>query len=392
MDDNTLNGTELNASDPYDYDYDSRELNVNETDYGLTALCPMSNNSRVESAVRPYLHPLICALGLAGNGLVLLTYAFSRRPRSPTDVYLLNVAVSDLLFVAALPLITYNELWAWPMGTAACKLLRGAYSVNLYSCMLLLACVAADRYLAIVHAPRRLRLRSLLYSRAVCGAVWVLALACSLPTLLYHQAYRPSHMTWVTGEGEDGGGEDGEDGGGGGGDPVCSLRFSDPRTARLMRVLVPGAQMAVGFLLPLAVMVFCYAQVVARLLRAHTFQRHRAVRVVLAVVAAFLACHLPYNAALLCQTLGLFREQSCREAEVEQVVLTVTESLAFLHCCVNPLLYAFLGVKFRSNLKRLGARLWGPRGRRAQRGLASRATSDSCASSRRSVTSTSFDI
>ena len=110
------------------------------------------------------------------------------------------------------------------------------------------------------------------------------------------------------------------------------------------------------------------------------------------MVAAFLACHLPYNAALLCQTLGLFREQSCREAEVEQVVLTVTESLAFLHCCVNPLLYAFLGVKFRSNLKRLGARLWGPRGRSARRGLPSRAASDSCASSRRSVTSTSFDI
>ena len=404
MNDSALNGTHLNATDLYD------------TDYEIITTCPTSNNRSVESALRPYLHPLICALGLAGNGLVLLTYAVSRRPRSPTDVYLLNVAVSDLLFVAALPLISYNELWAWPMGTAACKLLRGAYSVNLYSCMLLLACVAGDRYLAIVHASRRLRLRSLSYTRAVCGAVWALSLACSLPTVLFHQAYRPSHMTleagqmgetleagqmgetWEAGQmgeaweaGQMGeAGQTGEDGG----EQVCSLRFSDRRTAWHMRVLVPSAQMVVGFLLPLGVMVCCYAQVVARLLRAHTFQRHRAVRVVLAVVLVFLACHLPYNAAVLCQTLGLFRKQPCQEADVVEVVLSVTETLAFLHCCLNPPLYAFLGVKFRSNLKRLGAELWRlTRGSRPpRRSLSSRATSDSYASSRRSVTSTSFDI
>ena len=381
MNDPAHNGTAFNATanatDYYEYG-----------EYELRPPCPMSANVSVDSALRSYLHPLIGALGLAGNGLVLLTYSFSRRPRSPTDVYLLNVAASDLLFVAALPFIAYNERWAWPMGTPACKLLRGAYSVNLYSGMLLLACVAADRYLAIVHAGRRLRLRSLLYTRAVCAAVWVLSLACSLPTLLFYQAYRPSHLTE----------EDEEEEEEGGGEGVCSLRFTDRGTARWVRLLLPGAQVAVGFVLPLAVMVFCYAQVVARLLRAHTFQRHRAVRVVLAVVVVFLACHLPYNGAVLSHTLGLFRERGCREAEQAEVVLTVTETLAYLHCCLNPLLYAFLGVKFRSNLRRLGAELWrlccrGPRPHRRSLSSSSRAVSDSCvSSSRRSVTSTSFDI
>ncbi|CAL8312116.1 unnamed protein product [Lota lota] len=381
-----------NSSDQYDYDYEAEEP------------CLLGNNRNAEQVLRPYIHPVICVLGFAGNGLVILTYAFCKRTRSPTDVYLLNMAASDLLFVAVLPLITYNEHWAWPMGTAACKLLRGAYTVNVYSCMLLLACISADRYFAIVHARRSFRLRSLLYSRAACAVVWVLSVAFSLPTFVFYQVYQPSHQqSWEKegGGGGDGGGGGGGGGGGdgGGGDWVCNMRFSDRRTAKDMKVMVPSSQMALGFFLPLGVMIFCYAQVVATLLRANTFQRHRAVRVVLAVVVVFLVCHLPYNVMLLYDTLGLFQPQGCQQMDMLQVGLTVTETVAYLHCCVNPLLYAFLGVKFRNNVKKVMRELWrlsrgGSRrgSRTARRSLSSRATSDSFAPSRRSINNTSFDI
>ncbi|KAJ3607157.1 hypothetical protein NHX12_026670 [Muraenolepis orangiensis] len=375
------NASELNYSANYDYDYDPREP------------CPLTANHSVESALRTYIHPVVCVLGFAGNGLVVLTYTFHRRAKSPTDVYLVNVAASDLLFVAALPLITYNEQWAWPMGTAACKLLRGVYSVNLYSCMLLLACVGADRYLAIVHAQRRFRLRSPLYSRAVCAAVWVLALAFSMPTFLYYQRYRPSNIDFPREAGGWPGGEDEDED-----EHVCYLRFSDKETARSVKVLVPAAQMALGFLLPLVVMLFCYARVVATLVRSANNlggRRRRAVRVVLAVVAVFLACHLPYNVALLCDTLALLRPD-CGGADVGQAVLTLTETLAYLHCCLNPPLYAFLGVKFRGHLRKaleeLCACVCVARRRRRRRrgsGLSSRAASNS---SRHSLTSISFTV
>jgi len=365
-------------------DYSSS--NGSDEVYELKEPCPLSSNASVEAALRLYLHPLICLLGFTGNSLVVLTYAFHKRHRSPTDVYLLNVAASDLLLVAALPLLTYNEQWAWPMGTVACKLLRGAYSINLYSGMLLLACISGDRYLAIVHGAhhRRSRLRTPLGSRAVCGAVWLLALCCSLPTLLLSQRYRLAHSEEPS--------------------YVCSLRFSDKATAHAVKVLVPAGQMALGFLLPLAVMAFCYACVVRTLLRgARGFQRHRAVRVVLAVVAVFLVCHLPYNVALLYHTLGVAGQgsQPCSTADALHVALTLTESLAYLHCCLNPLLYAFLGVKFRSQLKEALQELCCMAARRRRRSrrssphsLSSRATtSDSYASSsRRSLSSTSFTI
>uniref|UniRef100_A0A8D3ECQ7 G-protein coupled receptors family 1 profile domain-containing protein n=1 Tax=Scophthalmus maximus TaxID=52904 RepID=A0A8D3ECQ7_SCOMX len=278
-----------------------------------------------------YVHSVIFVLGFLGNSLVIVTYAFYKRTKSMTDVYLLNVAVADLLFVLSLPLIVYNELWSWPMGPVACKLLRGSYSVNLYSGMLLLACISADRYIAIVQARRSFRLRSLAYSRLICALVWTFAFLLSVPTFYFYN-WSPHY--------------------------VCEFSFMDDDAARTTKVAVPSTQLAVGFFLPLLVMISCYSAIVVTLLRARNFQRHRAVRVVLAVVAVFLVCHLPYNVALFHDTVSMFQQQTCEASDALQVAKTVTQTVAYLHCCLNPVLYAFVGVKFRNHFLRIVQDLW----------------------------------
>ncbi|XP_036398696.1 C-C chemokine receptor type 6 [Megalops cyprinoides] len=325
----------MENSSEYVYDYD------NETDPEQTGFCILSENRDKELRVQAYVHSAICAVGLLGNILVIITYAFYKKTKSMTDVYLLNVALADLLFVIALPLIIYNEQYDWIMGSWACKFLRGMYSINLYSGMLLLACISSDRYIAIVQARRsfRIRSRTLVYSRLICSGVWALAVALSVPTFMYNDRY------------EDGGVAE---------EPVavCYFRFDRNENARLMKVLVPSMQVAVGFFLPLLVMGFCYSSIMVTLLRAKSFQRHKAVRVVIAVVLVFVACNLPYNMALLYQTAALFKERECEAEKATALALKVTESLAYLHCCLNPVLYAFIGVNFRSHFCKIMVDLW----------------------------------
>lgn len=329
-------------ADIYDtYSYDYNESDCNWTTW--VTPCSHQNNQSVEQVVGPYVHSLICILGLVGNSLVIVTYAFYKRTKSMTDVFLLNVALADLLFVAALPLIAYNEAWAWPMGATACKLLRGSYSINLYSGMLLLACVSADRYVAIVQARRSLRLRSPARSRLICVVVWACALLLSVPTFYSYNWYRRSDTemsVMFDNETESD-------------DYVCEFRFQDPHLARTTKVAIPAMQLTVGFFLPLLVMVFCYSAIAVTLLRARNFQRHRAVRVVLVVVAVFVGCHLPYNLSLFYDTLTMFNLQDCGISDAVQVAKTLTQAAAHLHCCLNPLLYAFVGAKFRSHFKRI---------------------------------------
>ncbi|CAK6978365.1 C-C chemokine receptor type 6a [Scomber scombrus] len=365
-----MNSTDQ-ETDLYDYyNYD------NSTD--IPGPCSNQNNQSLQKVIGPYVHSIICILGFVGNSLVIVTYACYKRAKSMTDVYLLNVAIADLLFVVALPLIVYNELTSWSMGPAACKLLRGSYSVNLYSGMLLLACISTDRYIAIVQARRSFRLRSLPYSRVICTIVWTFALLLSFPSFYYYHWYTPSHTINkyinetdlnITHHVE----------------YVCEFRFEDRETAWTMKMVVPSIQLAIGFFLPLLIMIFCYSCIIGTLLKARNFQRHKAVRVVLVVVAVFIVCHLPYNVALLYDTANMFKEQSCEAADAVQVANTVTQTIAYLHCCLNPVLYAFIGVKFRNHFRRIVQDLWCLGKKYIAPRRFSRVTSDMYMSSRRSV-------
>ncbi|XP_076605266.1 C-C chemokine receptor type 6 [Chaetodon auriga] len=345
------------ASVTSDYDYST------EGDYSDDGLCNLDQNPN-EVITQTYIHSIICAFGLIGNILVIATYIFYKRTKMMTDVYLFNVAVADLIFVVALPFIIYNEQHNWLMGPVACKMLRSAYYVNLYSGMLLLACISGDRYVAIVQARRFFGARShtLIYSRLICSVVWVFAVALTLPTLIYTERFEEHSVGAKTVT------------------VICQLSFSKNETAKLMKVLVPSLQMAIGFLLPLLVMVFCYSRIMCTLLRAQSSQRHKAIRVVWAVVVVFIMCHLPFNVALLDHTLSLFKERSCETEKIKLQVLAISRSMAYLHCCLNPILYAFIGVKFRSYFWQIMLDLWCFSRKYIYTVRSSRRTSDICIS------------
>ncbi|XP_034435495.1 C-C chemokine receptor type 6a [Hippoglossus hippoglossus] len=358
-----------------DYDY-----NYTDIDYDLVEPCTYQNYHSVELLVGQYVHSIICILGFVGNSLVIVTYAFYKRTKSMTDVYLLNVAIADLLFVVSLPLIVYNEMWSWSMGPVACKLLRGSYSVNLYSGTLLLACISTDRYIAIVQARRSFRLRTLPHSRLICAIVWTFAFLLSVPTFYFYNWYEPMQTresfmfegherNLTTGSPEF----------------VCEFRFMNESTAWTTKAAVPSTQLAVGFFLPLLIMTVCYTAIIVKLLSVRNFQRHKAVRVVLAVVVVFVACHLPYNIVLFYETTIMFQQQMCEASDALLVAKTVTQTIAYLHCCLNPVLYAFVGVKFRNHFRRIIQDLWCLGKKYITPRRFSRVTSEVYVSTRRSV-------
>ncbi|XP_062862811.1 C-C chemokine receptor type 6 [Trichomycterus rosablanca] len=324
---------------------DTEKVDYFYEDDNSSEVCELKSN--YAQSVTNQIYSVICALGLLGNVLVIITYACYKKARTITDILLVNVALSDLLFVLALPLIIYNEQYNWSMGTWACKLLRGVYSINLYSSTLLLACISGDRYVAIVKARRSfvLRLKAKIYSRLICLTIWLLAIALSMPTFIFSSLSKEPLFTDFNDVHDFNVNE-------------CTLQFMTNRTAKLMKILVPSTQVSVGFFLPLLVMAVCYTSVMVTLLRAQNYQKHKAVRVVLAVVVVFILCHLPYNTTLLIHTTRLFNLRDCKTEQNILLALSVTKSMAYLHCCLNPILYAFIGVKFRNHFYQIMEDLW----------------------------------
>ncbi|XP_062236009.1 C-C chemokine receptor type 6-like [Platichthys flesus] len=325
------NNMDFSLFNQTDYDY-----NYTDFDYDVVAPCTYQNHLSVQPLMGWLVYSIICILGFLGNSLVIVNYAFYKRTKSMTDVYLLNVAIADLLFVVSLPLIVYNEMWSWSMGPVACKLLRGSYSVNLYSGMLLLACISIDRYLAIVQARRSFRLRTLPHSRLICAIVWIFAFLLSVPTFYFYNWYDPmqslesfmleGHERNLTTRSPQ---------------FVCEFGFMNESTAWMTKVAVPSTQLALGFFLPLLIMNICYTAIIMKLLSVRNFQRHKAFWVLLVVVVVFVACQLPHNIVLNYDQTIMFQLETCEGYKALQAAKTIMQTVAYLHCCLSPVLYAF---------------------------------------------------
>ncbi|XP_029800999.1 C-C chemokine receptor type 6 isoform X2 [Suricata suricatta] len=313
----------------------------NGSDYTLddeSLLCSMQDVRTFSGLFVPIAYSLICVFGLLGNVLVVITFAFYKKAKSMTDVYLLNMAIADILFVLTLPFWAVSHATGkWVFSNAMCKLMKGIYAVNFNCGMLLLTCVSMDRYIAIVQATKsfRLRSRTLAHRRAICLVVWGASVLISSWTFMFYQKYSVQSRD------------------------VCEPHF--PATADPVRwkLLMLGLQLLFGFFVPLVFMIFCYMFIIKTLVQAQNSKRHKAIRVIIAVVLVFLACQIPHNMVLLVTAVQLGRtDRECQGAKLLAYGRNVTEVLAFLHCCLNPVLYAFIGQKFRSYFLKIVKDLW----------------------------------
>ncbi|XP_042545646.1 C-C chemokine receptor type 6 [Dipodomys spectabilis] len=355
----------LSSLDPYESLDDYSESNSTSasgypSDYLPPSPCSLRGVRQFSRVFVPVAYSLVCAFGLLGNVLVVLTFAFYKKAKSMTDIYLLNMAIADALFVLTLPFWAVSHAaGAWVFSNALCKLLKGIYAVNFHCGMLLLACVSLDRYVAIVQATSSFRLRAwtLTHSRRICSMVWALSLLISTSTFALNRKYKIQ------------------------GQQVCEAKypsFSEPVTWKLLGL---GLELLFGFFVPFVSMLFCYALIVRTLLQAQNAKRHRAIRVVIAVVLVFLVCQIPHNAVLLVTAAHLgSMDKVCHSEKLLGYVRTVTEVLAFLHCCLNPVLYAFVGQRFRSYFLKIMKDAWCVRRRAASRLSCARIHSESCAS------------
>ncbi|XP_077359005.1 C-X-C chemokine receptor type 1-like [Festucalex cinctus] len=314
-----------------------------------TLVCEASPPGRAAVATLSALLAAIFFLAVPGNLLVALVIARRRRRHwlTTSDVYLFHLTLADGLMALTVPFWATALTHGWIFGDGPCKALSLIFEANFYTSVLFLACISVDRYLLIVRAgggdgPQRRRR----CSRLACAGVWALGAALALPALFNEAA--PA---------------DGDSG-----RATCAESF-DVGSARAWRVATRALRHLVGFLLPLAVMLACYGVTVARLLRTRGFHKQRAMRVITAVVAAFLLCWTPYHLVLMADTLMRARlvDFDCAARRSLSAALVLSNGLALLHSGVNPLLYAFVGEKFRRNARALLCRERPPPGSRASR-------------------------
>ncbi|XP_060909819.1 C-X-C chemokine receptor type 2-like [Labrus mixtus] len=315
--------------------YDSLNFTYNESEFYInpdTQPCKQFVIPDALTAIVSAFYVLIFVLAIPGNLVVGLVIGLSKQTLPPSDLYLLHLAVADLLLALTLPFWATSVTQGWVFGDVMCKIVTIIQELSFYSSILFLTCISMDRYMVIVRAMEARRANRRMVSWGVCAAVWGIGTLLSLPGLL-HSSYKPdtSHDSSQL---------------------MCGEHYT-LGSASNWRLATRVLRHTLGFLIPLAVMLPCYGVTIKRLLRIRGgFQRQKAMRVIFFVVVAFLLCWTPYHLAVMVDTF--FRSKivpyQCPARMAVDQAMFATQILGLLHSCVNPVLYAFVGEKFRSRL------------------------------------------
>ncbi len=302
----------MDYSDYYD------ELNNSDD----SAPCNNGNTKAFSEVFLPTLYSIVFILGIIGNGLVVWVLIRYRQKSNMTDVCLFNLALSDLLFLVSLPFWAHSAMDEWIFGKFMCHTITGLFMVGLYGSIFFMVLMTLDRYVVIVHAHSIFsRNRSTKMGCVLASFVWVLSLFASLPNIIFVKAKTEHSKT------------------------SCSSDFPEGTA------WMPFTYLKMNFLsliFPLIVMGFCYYRIIPTLLSIKSQKRHKVIKLILAVVAVYFLFWTPYNIVMflvVLQRKGFLL--SCELHTSLSLAMQWVETIALSHCCLNPIIYAFAGQKFR---------------------------------------------
>lgn len=286
----------------------------------------------------------IC-LSLSGNSLVVMTFIFNKHMRSVTNVFILSLALSDLMVtLTCIPMNMGGILKPtnWLFGSFGCKLMPCISQLSVASSSLTLCCIAFDRYYAIVHPLKLKFLQTTKRATLLQVVVWGVSAASAIPYAFFYDAIEVSACKGIYYEE----------------DKVVCIQQHYEKTKKVFDIWVTMFVLFYGPFLFMTILysIICHKLWIQRLVgvvsqRSHDGRlklKRKAIKMLITVVFIFIICWSP---------LLLFNVV----ANANHVPTNVNSLIwrAFLQClalsstCWNPLVYAFMNEKFRKAFRTL---------------------------------------
>ncbi|XP_074496877.1 lysophosphatidic acid receptor 6-like [Sebastes fasciatus] len=124
----------------------------------------------------------ILALGLPLNAFSLWILLRHHGLKSPSAVFMVNLAISDLLLVISLPMRVYfYATGTWPLSKEACIWITMLYHNNIRSSAIFITFISVDRLLAVVYPLRSRNLRTASNALKAVGLAWLFVVVMNIP-------------------------------------------------------------------------------------------------------------------------------------------------------------------------------------------------------------------
>nr|XP_033770303.1 neurotensin receptor type 1 [Geotrypetes seraphini] len=300
---------------------------------------------------------LLFAVGCTGNSIT--AYTLGRKKslhhlQSTVHYHLASLALSDLLIlVLGMPIELYNFIWVhhpWAFGNAVCKgyyFLRDACT---YATALNIASLSVERYMAICHPFKAKSIMSRSRTKKLISVIWVASLLLATPMI-----FSMGEIYGVEGESPE--------------NLICT-HIVDTSTFKI----VIQVNAFLSFVFPM-VLISVLNTVIANQLMIMFKQAHQesqacsiggqqtmlsmsvepsrvqslkhGVRVLRAVVIAFVVCWLPYHIRRLMYCYVPEQEWTDFLYDFYHYFYMLTNVLFYVSSTINPILYNLVSANFR---------------------------------------------
>ncbi|KAL3972340.1 DNA repair-scaffolding protein [Sarotherodon galilaeus] len=273
----------------------------------------------------------IGVFGFCNNVFVIILYCRFKRLRTPTNLLLVNISLSDFLVSITGINFTFASCvkggWIWSQSTC----IWDGFSNSLFGIVsiMTLAALAYERYIRVVHA----QVVDFPWAWRAIAHIWLYSLAWTgAPLLGWNRYTLEIHRLG------------------------CSLDWTskDPNDASFILFFLLAC-----FFVPVGVMIYCYGNILYTVQRLRSLQDLQTVQIIkilryekkvavmfLLMITCFLVCWTPYAVVSMMEAFG-------RKSMVSPTLAIIPSFFAKSSTAYNPLIYVFMSRKFRRCLLQL---------------------------------------
>ncbi|XP_044138973.1 proteinase-activated receptor 1-like [Bufo gargarizans] len=279
----------------------------------------------------PSVYTLVFMVALPINVMAIFIFLIKIKVRKPAVVYMLNLAIADVLFIIFLPFTIIYRFSGndWRIGEGMCRLVTAAFNCNMYCSVLLMTSISVDRFLAVVYPIQSLYWRTTTRAWMACILTWILAISSTVPLLITQQTYHIKTLNITTCH------------------DMLPLEVRRNFYAHYFTTYI-----SLLFFLPLIITTFCYIGVIRKLSSTaivSTFSRSRAVVLTVTVLCVFVLGFGPANIIFFFHYLSFYKQPS----EMLYVMYIVCVCISSISCCLDPLIYCYGFSKCQTYLQSL---------------------------------------
>ncbi|KAK3092102.1 hypothetical protein FSP39_025173 [Pinctada imbricata] len=285
-------------------------------------------------------------LGITGNILVCFAIWRNRTMRTVTNIFILNLAVGDLvvLIICLPPTFIQDVTETWFFGHAMCKIALYLQTVSVSVSVLTLSAISVERWYAICYPLRFKSTRK--RAQIIVVIIWVVSCLVALPEIIVAKTkhYFPVEFT-------------------------IYLTSCGPGWSKSKVVIYQGTLMVILYIFPIALMAFTYTKIAivlwtgaipgavettqAPMMNSKVTKadeqlesRRKAAKMLITVVVVFAMCYFPVHLLNVLRYTGVLKADP-HHPDPTIVLALISHLLPYINSSINPVIYNFMSAKFR---------------------------------------------